>query len=113
MKATSGQSLISRFRGKAGKGRLHEALLRQQIVSGDASLASDLARAGTLADYSEGQELIVQGGSDSDLFLILSGQVRISINKRTVATRTATSHVGEMALIDTTASLDSHVSFLT
>jgi diguanylate cyclase (GGDEF)-like protein len=51
-----------------------------------------------------------QGGSDSDLYFLLGGQVRITINGRNVALRTAQEHVGEMAVIDPTASRAATVS---
>ena len=40
---------------------------------------------------------MTQGGQDNDIYFIISGSVRITVNSREVATRRADEHVGEMA----------------
>ena len=49
------------------------------------------------------KDFIVQGNSDSDIYFILSGKVSVRVNDREIAIRSADEHVGEMALIDSTA----------
>jgi predicted nucleotide-binding protein len=56
-----------------------------------------------LKDFRPGQDLIIQGQCDDDIYFILSGSVSVIVNGRNIATRKAGEHVGEMALIDTTA----------
>ena len=74
--------------------------MRQQVVAGDRAIAQAFSEAGKLQEFPAGATVIQQGASDSDLFLILSGNLQISINGRSVATRGPDRHVGEMALID-------------
>lgn len=85
---------------------LVQALRRQQIVQGDLSIAEALADVSSLRQYeivAGGNVLIRQGDSDNDLFLILAGKVAIWINGQELAIRQACQHVGELALIDTSA----------
>ncbi len=79
---------------------LIEAVRQQQFVCGSGTLAEQLAAVGTLEEWRPEAEIITQGASDRDLFLILLGQVSVLINDREIAIRTAGQHVGEMALID-------------
>lgn len=103
MTVKSNRSLIPRFSGKAGKNRLVECLARQQLLGGDATLCRKIAAAGDLIEFNQGKTVIKQGGSDDDLFLIISGSVIIEMNGREVASRHEEQHFGEMALIDPTA----------
>lgn len=98
--------MISRFQGEEGKKRLITALRSQQIVQDEESLAAELADAVQLIQIEPGTPagaLIKQGGTDNDIYLIISGQVSIRINGREIATRASGTHVGEMALIDPAA----------
>lgn len=103
MTVKSNRSLIPRFSGKAGKNKLVECLARQQLLAGDVPLCKEIATAGTLLEFNRGKTVIKQGGSDNDLFLIISGSVTIEVNGRAVAARHEEQHFGEMALIDPTA----------
>lgn len=85
---------------KAGRRYLVELLLKQPVVAYDADLATEFAAAVSLREYTSGASLIVQGGNDNDLCLILVGQVAVEIHGREVALRHAGQHVGEMATID-------------
>jgi CRP-like cAMP-binding protein len=100
---TSNPSMLPRFEGQDGKLRLADALKRQPVVAGDPALAAAIAEQTTLVECLSGEDLIVQGGTDNDIYFIISGTVEIWINGRLVATRAAGSHVGEMALLDPTA----------
>ena len=93
-------SILPRFTGPTGKSRLIEAIKTQALVSGDTSLARALLRSATLYECEPKKTLTTQGQADNDIFLILSGSVSIRINEREVATRSAGTHVGEMALVD-------------
>jgi CRP/FNR family transcriptional regulator, cyclic AMP receptor protein len=98
--------MISRFQGDEGKKRLITALRAQQIVQDEEPLAAELADAVQLIQVepgTPGSELIRQGGTDNEIYLIITGLVSIRINGREVATRSAGTHVGEMALIDPAA----------
>jgi|ERR1035441_587869 predicted nucleotide-binding protein len=98
--------MISRFQGDEGKKRLITALRAQQIVRDEEPLAAELAEAVHLLQIEPGtptSELIKQGGTDNEIYLIISGLVSIRINGRQVATRSSGDHIGEMALIDPTA----------
>lgn len=96
-------SIIPRFAGTAGKRNLLAALCAQQVVAGDKALAGRLLTAGTLHEFKAGKIITAQGNADNDMFLIISGAVAIVINKREMAVRGAGTHVGEMALLDSTA----------
>ena len=88
-----------RFEGPGGA-NLISALLRQEFVCGSPTIAKRLAAVGTLGEFAVGDKLIVEGGEDDDLFLLLSGSVAIVIKGLQVNTRIAGQHVGEMAAIE-------------
>jgi predicted nucleotide-binding protein len=98
--------MICRFQGDEGKKRLITALRAQQIVQDEEPLALELADAVQLLQIEPGtpaSELIKQGGTDNDIYLVISGQVSVRINGHEIATRSSGTHVGEMALIDPAA----------
>lgn len=92
--------LIDRFRGDAGRNNLIDAMLQQQIVTGNRELAEELADRAELIEVAKGHAIISQGGDDDDLFLIVAGSFRIIVNGRDVASRGRGDHVGEMALVE-------------
>lgn len=92
--------LIDRFQGDAGRGNLIDAMLQQQIVSGNRVLAEELAERAELIEVGEGEAIISQGGDDNDLFLVVGGSFRIVVNGRDVATRGRGDHVGEMVVVE-------------
>lgn len=53
-----------------------------------------------LEEIPAGTNLIEQGASDTDLFLILSGEFSVTIDGRIVARKKAGEQVGEMAVVD-------------
>lgn len=91
-----------RFLGNHGRRRVQDVLLRMPLTSGNAQIAAALTSAATVKNYAPGTVLMRQDGSDTDLYIILSGKVRVVVNGRQVATQTEGSYVGEMALIDPT-----------
>src|SRR2546425_13150886 len=103
MSEKSSPSLIKRFTGRSGKTRLIEALQHQFLVGGDRQIAMKLARSAVLCRLRKRSELLSEGDLENDIYFILSGSVSVRVNSREVAFRTAGEHVGEMALVDTTA----------
>jgi len=95
--------MIERFQGDTGKRLLAEALADQRIVNGSAEIAGALLAVVQLRELAPGEVLIRQDGDDNDLFFVISGSLNVEANGRVVAVRTAGTHVGEMALIDSKA----------
>jgi CRP/FNR family transcriptional regulator, cyclic AMP receptor protein len=87
--------------------KLVDAVRRQQIVQNEKSVAEKLAGVAELIQFeaaAPNNVLITQNSADNDIFLILAGQVSIWVNGRELAIRQAGQHVGEMAMIDASAS---------
>lgn len=80
-----------------------EALKNNRLVEHNQELAEELADVGELTPFSAGGAMIMQGGTDNDVFLILSGEADISVNLRIVATRRSGETVGEMSVVEATA----------
>lgn len=95
--------MISRFRGEAGRIRLIAALRQQTILHDNENLSIELARQVEILQFEPEEELIAQGGTDDDLYFILAGRLSIVVNGREVAIRQSGQHIGEMALIDPSA----------
>jgi CRP/FNR family transcriptional regulator, cyclic AMP receptor protein len=89
-------ALLDRFSGDENKGRLLEAVLHQDLVANDSELAEKIVGAGQLQELADGEVIIKQGDWDDDVFLILAGQVQVTINGRPQAIRDANTHVGEL-----------------
>ena len=94
--------LTERFQGDVGRGNLIDAMLQQQIVSGNRELAEELADRAEIIEVAESEAIIAQGGDDNDLFLIVAGSFRIVVNSRDVASRGRGDHVGEMVVVEPT-----------
>jgi CRP/FNR family transcriptional regulator, cyclic AMP receptor protein len=103
MTTKSSPSMMRRYSGAAGRQQLISALCIQPVVAGEIAIAQQLIAHGKFLDIRPGKILIQQGNADNDLYLIVSGEVGISINGREIAIRGAGCHVGEMALLDPTA----------
>jgi predicted nucleotide-binding protein len=96
--------MLPRFEGEEGRRRLIDLLQKQKIVGGgDSALAAEITTAASLQELSTGEILIRDGAADNDLFFILTGAFRIVVNGRDVAIRRQAHHVGEMAVIDSSA----------
>jgi CRP/FNR family transcriptional regulator, cyclic AMP receptor protein len=93
------ESLMKLFQGSEGRQRLISALILQPLVH-DEDLAAAVAPYLKLEEISAGTNLIEQGASDTDLFLVLSGTLSVAIDGRIVARKIAGQHVGEMAVVD-------------
>jgi len=86
--------------------KLVACLQRQQIIGNDKKLAQKLAAVSELLPYEitpPKNVLITQDAPDNDIFFILAGRVSVWVNGKEVAIRAAGQHVGEMALIDSSA----------
>jgi CRP/FNR family transcriptional regulator, cyclic AMP receptor protein len=95
--------MIQRFETREN---LVAAILQQQIVAHDKTVAGKLAEVAKLVQFEiapPNNVLITQDASDNDLLLILAGEVAIWVNGREMAFRKAGQHVGEMAIIDISA----------
>jgi CRP/FNR family transcriptional regulator, cyclic AMP receptor protein len=95
----TGKSLLEQFQGSDGRQHLIDALIAQPLV-GDKDLALIVAQRLKLEEVPAGRNLIRQGASDTDLYLILRGAVSIAVDGREVAHKEAGEHVGEMAVVD-------------
>jgi len=95
----TGKSLLEQFQGSDGRQHLIDALVSQPLI-GDHDLAVIVAQRLKLEEVPAGKNLIRQGASDTDLFLILKGAVSIAVDGREVAHKEAGEHVGEMAVVD-------------
>lgn len=88
-----------RFEG-TNRPQLVAALARQELVNGNAPLAELIATKGELVEFAAGENIIVQGGSDNDVFFLITGAVSIIINGAQINSRKAGQHIGEMAAIE-------------
>ena len=95
--------MISRFSGEEGRARFISALRKQIILHDNDDLCSELAGQAELLQLEAGDNIIVQGDIDDEIYFLLSGQLSIVVNGREVAIRRPGEHVGEMALIDPSA----------
>jgi len=100
--ASDKDSMISRFSGESGKALLMEVLSETALLCNFSDLQTFVEQS-DLIEVVSGQTLITQGGSDNDLFIIVSGCFDIVVNGRVTATRKVGTHFGEMALVDSTA----------
>lgn len=89
--------------GEMDRDSLIEAIKRQLIVRGDDELARRLYDELQIMDLEPETMIIEQGADDHDLFLILAGEVSVRVASQVVAILKAGDHVGEMAVIDTSA----------
>jgi CRP/FNR family transcriptional regulator, cyclic AMP receptor protein len=65
-----------------GHPQLVDALRRQELVAGNDKLTDALIKHGELVEYLKGDKLIVEGGEDNDIFLLLSGSVAVVVETR-------------------------------
>ncbi|MDP2816634.1 MAG: nucleotide-binding protein [Rectinemataceae bacterium] len=93
-------SIADRLTGDSDRRLLTDLLRRQALIEGSHTVAESLAAQCQLVSLPANTVILRQGDPDNDLYLILSGRVRILVNEREVASRGAGQHVGEMALVD-------------
>lgn len=80
-----------------------DAVCTQAAVRGDTALAHRLCESGSVLEFHAGNDLVVQGASDNDLYFVISGRVAVLVRNRELAVRGSGQHVGEMAVVDPTA----------
>lgn len=95
--------MIERFIGEQNRKKRIEAIKNQLIVRNNEELAVRLCDVVELSEVEPGATIITQDGDEDDLFLIFSGRVSVQVHGREVAVPKAGEHVGEMAVIDTSA----------
>jgi CRP-like cAMP-binding protein len=100
MAGSAPDSILARFEGEAGQRRLRDVLKAQPLLCCDEDAIREVADGLRFRELVTGDLLIQQEETDTDLFLILSGRVRIFVNGREVAERSTGQHVGEMAIVD-------------
>lgn len=88
-----------RFEG-SNRPQLVAALKEQSFIQADPALAEEFANRGELVELAKGDDMIVQGASDNDVYLLLTGSVAIIVNGAQINLRRAGDHVGEMAAIE-------------
>lgn len=94
--------MIDRFLGENGRHRRVEALRAQKLVSGDTTLAEELADAASVIALEKGQVLIQQDADDNEVYFIIAGTFEVVINGRRVAARGPGDCIGEMAAVEAT-----------
>jgi CRP/FNR family transcriptional regulator, cyclic AMP receptor protein len=93
------ETSLKSFQGSEGRLHLINALIAQPLIR-DRDLAIVVEPYLKLEEIFAGTNIIQQGGSDTDLFLILGGEFSVAIDGRVVARKKAGEHVGEMAVVD-------------
>lgn len=88
-----------RFEG-GGRPNLIDALRRQEIIGGAATLAESFASAGIVEEYQKGDTIIAEGAHDNDVYLLIAGSVAVVVKSNNIATRSAGQSIGEMAAIE-------------
>ncbi len=83
--------------------------MSQPLVGYDEPLARALAKSGVLRFFEDGEFLTQQGDSDNSIWLLVHGEASVIVNGRAVATRRAGTHVGELALVDHSATRSASV----
>ena len=89
-----------RFNGEEGRLRLIELIADQKIIRHDMEIAERFAGTSRVIVCQKHDDLIVQGETDNDLFLILTGSFDVFVSGHRVALRVAGEEVGEMAAIN-------------
>ncbi|MDD5300392.1 MAG: cyclic nucleotide-binding domain-containing protein [Gallionella sp.] len=94
---------MKRFKGSDGRQHLVEELAKQSILRKDEKAIAVIAEKCTLAEYSARSSIFREGDASHYMSLILGGRVSVVVHGHEVAQRAAGQHVGEMALIDSSA----------
>jgi CRP/FNR family transcriptional regulator, cyclic AMP receptor protein len=101
--SSAAKEMAARFAGSEGPRFLRDLIRRQALTQGKSDVVDQLVAIAKIESYETGEVIIRQGGTDTDIFFILSGSVKININGRDDAERRAGTHIGEMATIDPAA----------
>lgn len=91
-------ALKERFETSAGRTQAAlDAIRRQKVLRDSAPLAQELLDLGVLRELAAGEELIREGGSDTDVFFVLMGRFDVRIKGNLVGERGADEMLGEIA----------------
>jgi len=93
----------TRFSGYMGNAKLMAALQAQTIVGGCQEISAELLGCSEILCLKPNIEFIKQGDYDTDIYFIIMGSVDIIINGRNITMREASTHIGEMSLLDPAA----------
>ena len=88
------------YDGETGRERVIAILRENPVVDGQGEVAATLYDRGAFQGFSKGEDLILQGANDDDVYFLLFGEVDILIDKKWRAKRVAPNQVGEMAALD-------------
>ncbi|WP_422343000.1 cyclic nucleotide-binding domain-containing protein [Parasphingorhabdus sp.] len=88
------------YEGETGQERIIAILRENPVVDGQGEVAATLYDRGAFQGFSKGEDLILQGANDDDVYFLLFGEVDILIDKKWRAKRVAPNQVGEMAALD-------------
>ncbi|HVN27486.1 MAG TPA: cyclic nucleotide-binding domain-containing protein, partial [Candidatus Binataceae bacterium] len=88
------------YTGTAGQKRLATTLKKHELMGKNAAMAQAFAKQATIEEFTGGQTLLKQDGTDNHLYMILEGEVGIEVNGNRVATSGPGVPIGEMALVD-------------
>jgi len=102
-------TIHERFSGAEGTRNVVRALEMQQLIANDASIAEAVASQATVHNYNPGDLVLTERGTDNDICFILAGLLAVEISGREVARRGPGQHVGEMAMLDVSASRSASV----
>jgi CRP-like cAMP-binding protein len=91
---------LEHYTGSAGQKRLAATLKKHELMGKNAAMARAFAKQANVEEFSSGQTLLKQEGTDNHLYMILEGEVGIMVNGKQVATSGAGVPIGEMALVD-------------
>ena len=94
--------MLEKLEGKDGKRLTIDLLRRQKLIGGTVELAEQIYAIAQLREFQVDEKLIEENAEDSDVYLILTGEVRVEVHGRLVAKRQHGQHVGEMSLVDPT-----------
>lgn len=94
---------MNAYVGPQGLERLTDALRLQSLMTTNETAARDVAAAATVMDVPPNTNILVQGGTDSDIYFIIEGTAEVILSERKIAERTAGQYFGEMALVDPTS----------
>jgi predicted nucleotide-binding protein len=95
-----GVQMKEKFEGAARRPQRVEALSRQRLCYGSPGLAEKIADACEIVEFDNNVSFITQGEQTNDVYLLLSGDAKIFVGGREIATVEAGSHVGEMAALE-------------
>lgn len=90
-------SLSTRFRHHTD---LIESLVAQRLVMGDRALAEAIAQDGELLEYAAGQNLIMQGDGDREIYFLIMGKVQVVVHGVRLHQREHGNSVGEMSAVN-------------